>query len=114
MLSEKATKIFINFAIVFAIFVTGFVSSMLIVSHYSSNFVTNVINLEKTTKMTFTMLGIEIVTVDTLLQNGQLAVEVTQSPIYDYIPLISGLALVVISVIIVFFTKKIVAKSKLV
>lgn len=100
-------------SIVFLVFMTGFIGTLLLIIKKTGDMTTAVVNANKETMEIVRVFGVNIMQFQSIYKNGAYEISITKNDIYYYFPFVVGSILLLIVCILTIVTKKILQERKI-
>lgn len=111
--NQKIVKAFKNFIIVFVVFATGFIGSMLLIFKRSNEAMSTVLHAESNVTESVNFFGFKIAEYTCVYQNEEQLINIEKSGMYNSIPILAGIVLLLIVIVLVLLTKRILKKKNI-
>lgn len=112
MYQQKISCILKNIVIIFLVFFTGFIGTIVVMSKRVNDLTETIIQAQVEMSDSISFFGLEAVKFVCIEKDGELSIEIIKSNLYNYLPFISGIVLLILSLLLTLIIKRILQKNK--
>lgn len=112
MYQRKISCILKNIVIIFLVFFTGFIGTIVVMSKRVNDLTETIIQAQVEMSDSISFFGLEAVKFVCIEKDGGLSIEIIKSNLYNYLPFISGIVLLILSLLLTLIIKRIMQKNK--
>lgn len=108
---DKIKIVIKNLIIIFCVFMTGFLGSMILIMKRTSDMTTTIIAAQKEAVEFVSIFGVRVMKFQSVYKDGGYVIDVVKNSLYDIFPIIIGFAALFIVLILTFIIKKMTRRT---